>query len=176
MLKCISETSGKTSGTYRFLINYRQYIRNWDVHPKLGCWPLSNRERRREQIVLCRLRIGHSYLTHRFLLAGEDPPVCIPCQEDLTVAHILIDCAEYAHFWYQYFNVKTLRALFDTVAPELIMKFICRAGLLYLIYIFYFITVSSHHSSYRLLYELFGDIHPKVLFQFLRESGLYSLF
>ena len=103
------------------------------VHPKLGCWPLSNRERRREQIVLCRLRIGHSYLTHRYLLAGEDPPVCIPCQEDLTVAHILIDCAEYAHFRYQYFNVETLGELFDTVAPVLIIKFICRAGLLYLI-------------------------------------------
>jgi len=40
------------------------------VHPKLGCWPLSNRERRREQLVLCRLRIGHTYLTHRYLLAG----------------------------------------------------------------------------------------------------------
>jgi len=103
------------------------------VHPKLGCWPLSNRERRREQLVLCRLRIGHTYLTHRYLLAGEDPPVCVSCQEDLTVAHILIDCAEYAHFRHNYFTVATLGELFDTVSPELIITFVCRAGLLYLV-------------------------------------------
>jgi ribonuclease HI len=103
------------------------------VHPTLGCYPLSNRERRREQIVLCRLHIGHTYLTHRHLLAGEYPPVCVSCQERLTVEHILIHCAEYVHIRFNYFNVNTLRELFDTVSPELIINFIQRAGLLYLV-------------------------------------------
>jgi len=103
------------------------------VHPTLGCYPLSNRERRREQIVLCRLHIGHTYLTHRYLLAGEYPPVCVSCAERLTVEHILIHCAEYVHIRFNYFNVNTLRELFDTVSPELIINFIQRAGLLYLV-------------------------------------------
>ena len=38
------------------------------VHPKLGLWPHSSQERRREELILCRLRIGHTYLTHRHLL------------------------------------------------------------------------------------------------------------
>ena len=29
-------------------------------------------------------------------MAGEDPPVCISCQENLTVEHILTHCAEYS--------------------------------------------------------------------------------
>ena len=27
------------------------------------------------------IRLGHTYTTHRYLLAGEDPPVCILCQK-----------------------------------------------------------------------------------------------
>ena len=54
------------------------------VQPTLGCGSLSIRDRRREQLVLCRLRLGHTYITHRYLLAGEDPPVCISCQDNLT--------------------------------------------------------------------------------------------
>ena len=65
------------------------------VQPALGCSMWSCRERRREEIVLCRLRIGHSFLTHRYLLAGEDPPECISCQERLTVDHILLHCLDY---------------------------------------------------------------------------------
>jgi len=109
------------------------YNKLWSVQPKLGCCSLSKRERRREQLVLCRLHIGHTYLTHRHLLAGEVPPVCVSCQEDLTVEHILIHCAEYVHFRDLYFNVRTLRELFDTVSPESIINFVKRAGLLYLI-------------------------------------------
>ncbi|KAK2151198.1 hypothetical protein LSH36_372g01028 [Paralvinella palmiformis] len=36
------------------------------VQPALGCSMWSCRERRREEIVLCLLRIGHSFLIHRF--------------------------------------------------------------------------------------------------------------
>ena len=34
---------------------------------------------RRDQSVFNRCRIGHSRLTHEFLLKGEPPPECIPC-------------------------------------------------------------------------------------------------
>ena len=77
------------------------------VHPELGLWPHSSQERRRDELILCRLRIhgiGHTYLTHRHLLSGDPPPVCVGCQERLSVEHIDI---RHLHF-----NVNTVRELF----------------------------------------------------------------
>jgi len=59
------------------------------VQPTLGCLVWSCRETRREEIVLCRLRIGHPFLTHRYLLAGEDPPECISYQEQLITSSFI---------------------------------------------------------------------------------------
>ena len=46
---------------------------------------------RTEGAVLNRLCIGHSYLTHSFLLEKEEPSVCVACS---TVKYILIECAD----------------------------------------------------------------------------------
>ena len=48
----------------------------------------------KEDTVLNRLHIGHSYLTHSFILRKEEAPVCVACNAVITVKHILI---EYAH-------------------------------------------------------------------------------
>ena len=79
------------------------------VHPELGLWPHSSQERRRDELILCRLRIGHAYLTHRHLLCGDPPPVCVGCQERLSVEHILIHCVECIDIIHLYFNVNTVR-------------------------------------------------------------------
>ena len=34
---------------------------------------------RREEAALSRLHIGHSHVTHFFLLKGTDPPFCVSC-------------------------------------------------------------------------------------------------
>ena len=47
--------------------------------------------------------------------------------------HILIHCAEYFDVRYQCFDVNNLGELFLTVSPNIIIQFIRRAGLLYLI-------------------------------------------
>ena len=124
---------GKWSDFWATQINNKLH----SMQPTLGCGSLSNRDRRREQLVLCRLRLCHTYVTHRYyiylLLAGEDPPLCISCQENLTVEHILIHCAEYFDVRYQCFDVNNLGELFLTVSPNIIIQFIRRAGLLYLI-------------------------------------------
>ena len=49
---------------------------------------------RKEDTVLNRLHIGHSYFTHSFLLKKEEPPVCVTCNTNTTVKHILIECAD----------------------------------------------------------------------------------
>ena len=47
------------------------------------------RTNRKEETVMARLHIGHSFITHSFLLKGEEPPVCIGCDKRLTIEHIL---------------------------------------------------------------------------------------
>ena len=67
-----------------------------DIKPEAGQWASSTRVVRREEIVLCRLRLGHTRLTHSFILDHEARPECVQCDSYLTVKHILIDCLMYA--------------------------------------------------------------------------------
>ena len=56
-------------------------------------WQSSIRKSRREEVAITRLRIGHSNLTHSYLLNKTDPPVCSSCNCRLTVAHVLVHCS-----------------------------------------------------------------------------------
>lgn len=101
------------------------------IQPQLGPWPFSSRQFRREEAVLARLRIGHTYITHSFLLKGDPIPQCIPCHCPLNVKHILIDCIDFAHIRSRYFNVGSMEDLFKNVDPSKILKFIKDIGLFY---------------------------------------------
>ena len=64
------------------------------VHPWTNCPGMD----RRSSIILTRLRIGHTYLTHKFLMASgaeRQAPLCLTCNINLTVKHILRDCPSY---------------------------------------------------------------------------------
>ena len=45
-------------------------------------------------VLLNRLRIGHTRLTHSFLLSGDDLHECGTYQCPLTVKHILVECVD----------------------------------------------------------------------------------
>ena len=85
--------------------------------------------KRRDELVLHRVRVGHTYLTHRFLLKGEDQPECIPCQSPLTVEHILLHCIDFSLIRQKYFNVTTLNELFHSISPFMIVNFLKEIGL-----------------------------------------------
>ena len=79
----------------------RDWQRSWDLaganklnalKPKLGLWQSGLRKSRAEEVSLCRLRIGHTYATHRYLLCGEERPRCPRCAEVLTVRHVIESC------------------------------------------------------------------------------------
>ncbi|GFY09417.1 RNase H domain-containing protein [Trichonephila clavipes] len=61
------------------------------VKPVIGAWPVMPL-RRRTDVKLTRLRIGHTRFTHSHLLFGERAPECPSCHVSYTVRHILIDC------------------------------------------------------------------------------------
>ena len=98
--------------------------------PLIGEQPLAYRSVRRDEVVLSRLRLGHSYLTHSYLLKGDPPPECVTCNCRLTISHILVDCIEYDLFRLILFeNNLTLTDIFNNVSPNKIISFIKRAGL-----------------------------------------------
>lgn len=58
-------------------------------------WKTSYRAKRREEVLLMRLRLGHSRLTHSYLITKEQPPTCL-CNNILTIRHIFEDCPVYS--------------------------------------------------------------------------------
>ena len=75
------------------------------IKPDIGLW-VYNRSRRLD-VILTRLRIGHSYMTHAHLLNGEDNPVCKYCSSILTINHILIDCPHFKNSRIAHFNTNS---------------------------------------------------------------------
>ena len=47
---------------------------------------------RRKETALCRLRIGHTRLTHGYLMEQNFQPYCEDCLVPLSVKHILVEC------------------------------------------------------------------------------------
>ena len=94
-----------------------------EIKPVLGKNTIY-RSLRREEVVLTRLRIGHTRLTHSYLLKRDDQPFCISCNEPFSVKHFLIDCIEFSHVRRQFFQTNDLRYLFENVPTDNILLFL----------------------------------------------------
>ena len=79
---------------------------------------------RKEDVVMTRLRMGHTRLTHSYLLQREEQPVCIGCNEPLTVKHILVDCVDFSQTRNMFFRVNNLKQVFQDVPVDNIMLFL----------------------------------------------------
>ena len=76
-------------------VNYNPNTSLKEIKEMTGHWDTSKRQNRREEIVLCRLRLGHSRLTHSYIMDREPRPQCSRCRSPLSIKHILIECPEY---------------------------------------------------------------------------------
>jgi len=102
-----------------------------DINPKMAPWPGCHRKERREEVVLARTRIGHTYLTQNYLLKNEDMPECFGCDSPLTVKHILIECVDFNDIRQRFYSVASMKQLFDEVEPNKILSFLKEIGLFY---------------------------------------------
>ena len=59
---------------------------------------------RRLEIALCRLRIGHTRLTHGFLMERSPLPYCEDCLVPLTVKHLIVECPSLGDFRSRYLS------------------------------------------------------------------------
>jgi len=66
------------------------------------------RTNRKEETVMARLHIGHSFITHSFSLKGEEPPMCVGGDELLTVEHILFTCSDLIEIRESQFTAQSL--------------------------------------------------------------------
>ena len=100
-----------------------------EIQPTIGTWKYSSRKSRREEIILARLRIGHTHFTHSFIRRREPPPECVTCNCQFTVEHILLECEDFSMLRRIYFTEDNMKDLFEKTSPENIIEFIKQADL-----------------------------------------------
>lgn len=66
-----------------------------NIKDKVKPWSSSCDQERRLEVALCRLRIGHTRLTHGYLMERTPPPMCDHCHVQITVQHIISDCPKF---------------------------------------------------------------------------------
>ena len=96
----------------------------FQIQPTLGEWRPASRKSRREQVVISRLRIGHTRLTHSFILKQALQPQCLTCQTTCTVQHILIEYRAFAVIRKRFFKVNSLTDLFENVKIDDLLSFL----------------------------------------------------
>ena len=100
-----------------------------EIEPTVNHHRLVPKLSRREEIVLARLRIGHTRVTHSCLLKREERPYCIGCDTPFTVRHFLLDCADFVRERRSLFQVNNLKDLFKDVSVENILSFLKNVNL-----------------------------------------------
>ena len=81
--------------------------------------------------MLIRLHVGHSYLTHSFILRKEEAPVCVACNAVIAVKHILVEVQICWRLEKKYFEERSLFSLLQYIIPEMIFDFLREIGVFY---------------------------------------------
>ena len=64
------------------------------------------------------------FLTHFYLLKGEEPPVCIPCDQLCSIEHLLTGCVDLIEWRRQVFKTESLSVLFRECSLNSIIQFL----------------------------------------------------
>ena len=84
-------------------LTFRYWVEIWDwckvnkrhaIYSSIGTVTQNKHIFHRDAVIINRLQISPSRLTHSCLLSGEDHPICEPCRLPLTVNHILVECPQ----------------------------------------------------------------------------------
>ena len=89
---------------------------------------------RAEEVIITRLRIGHTKATKSHILSRGPPTACQHCGQTLTIEHMLLECTVLQQIRDEYYTAKSLRTLFETIPEACIVEFLGKAGFFYLIW------------------------------------------
>ena len=95
-----------------------------DIKPTIGEYQSVVRNIRREEVVLARLRLGHTRVTHSYLLQSEEQPQCVGCDAPFTVRHFLLGCGDFAQVRNNCFHVDNMKQLFQDIHVDSIITFL----------------------------------------------------
>ena len=99
------------------------------VKPTLGPPKKFQHLTRAEEVVITRLRIGHTKATKSHIVSRGLPRTCQHCGQTLTIEHLLLECTVLQQSHDKYYNVDSLGTLFETVPEACIVEFLRKAGL-----------------------------------------------
>ena len=88
---------------------------------------------RRDEVILMRLHVGHSHFTHSFYFKREEIPMCVACDEVLSVKHILLHCADLIEIRRKHFTSVSMKQLFQDVPLDVIFNFLREINICHLI-------------------------------------------
>ena len=100
-----------------------------DIKPTIGEYQSVVRNIRREEVVLARLHLGHTRVTHSYLLQSEEQPQCVGCDAPFTVRHFLLECGDFAQVRNNCFHVDNMNELFQDIHIDSIMTFLRQINL-----------------------------------------------
>ena len=85
---------------------------------------------RAEEVVITRLRIGHTKATN----SRGPPTACHHCGQTLSIDHMLLECAVVQECHDEYYTADSLNTLFETIPETCIVEFLREVGFFYLIW------------------------------------------
>jgi len=100
----------------------------YSIKSTVSLWP--SLSVRKLDVLLTRLRIGHTRVTHKHLLLNESPPICFHCNCHLTIKHILTECTGLTRLYNKFFHTCTpsLQALIGEHHHNSIFSFLKSTG------------------------------------------------
>ena len=77
-----------------------------------------------EEVVITRLRIGHTEATKSRILFRGPPTTCQHCDQTLTIEHILLECTVLRQSRDEYYTADSLKILFGTISEACTVEFL----------------------------------------------------
>ena len=104
------------------------------LKPTLGPLKKFQHLTRAEEVMITRLRIGHTKATKIHILSWEPPTTCHCCDQTLTIHHMLLECAVLQESRDEYNTTDSLNTLLETILETCIVEFPWEAGFFCLIW------------------------------------------
>ena len=104
------------------------------LKPKLGPPKKFQYLTRAGEVVITRLRIGHTKATKAHILSRGPPTMCHHCGQILTIDHMLLECAVLLESREEYYTADSLNTRFETIPETCIVEFLRETGFFYLIW------------------------------------------
>ena len=81
------------------------------------------------QSVIRNICLGHTRVTHSYLLQGEEQPHCVGCDASFTVRQILLECGDFAQVRNNCFHVLNMKQLFKDIHIDRVITFLRQINL-----------------------------------------------